>query len=187
METLKLRLQKIGTVQLLSKVVKSTGEERAFILSILERRGQDISSFLGNVNKKEFSSSKTFETEPEEELTPAEQKLIEKAEKEATKTDKVKKSGKNEKPVEKLKVKSEKKSNTEKTTTVKTPKTIKFKLGEEVVEMEVIRSFKNRGIQYYKVVIDGKNKDIKADKVIVDNLPTIGENTDQPTPDVAAE
>ena len=99
METLKLRLQKIGTVQLMSKVVKSTGEERAFILSILERRGQDISSFLGNVNKKEFSSSKTFETEPEEELTPAEQKLIEKAEKEATKTDKVKKSGKNEKPV----------------------------------------------------------------------------------------
>lgn len=73
---------------------------------------------------------------------------------------------KKEKKVKEPKVLKEKKIKEPKLS--KEKKMIKFKIGEGIFESEVLKDFKHKGVQYYKVNIGGeKNKDINIKNVII--------------------
>jgi len=99
MENFIKKFKKSGTAELLKRIEKLTGIEKQACAEVLAERGQDVSKWVvttPEVKKevKEIAAGteiaptlfKPYEAEPETELTPAEEKLIKKAEAELDKT-----------------------------------------------------------------------------------------------------
>lgn len=86
MNAQELKFKKMGTAALLLKVEKLNGAEKEACITVLKQRNQDVSKWEVTAPVVNVTSSKVYEAEPEEELTPAQEKEVAKAEKEIDKT-----------------------------------------------------------------------------------------------------
>lgn len=117
METLIKKFSKMGTVQVIAQLERGiTGDIKQACIEILKKRGQDISQWENSKPSMSAKKPTVFEAEPEERLSPKEEKAIKAALKERDE-DSVSVSLRAEKDKSKVASKETKKPEKKKTTT----------------------------------------------------------------------
>jgi hypothetical protein len=154
---LEKKLKGYSVAQLKSKLQRGCPEnEKAICLGILKKRNEDTSKWEAPNEKLGVFINEDIE------LTPEEVEIVEKAEIAHEKTQKTKLSQlkdilKETAPkIEKPKTKE---------VTIESKKEISFEFGGQNYTLPVIKKFSNRGLTYFKVNIDGKNRDINSKNV----------------------